>query len=227
MKLLSSITITLSLLLASTGMAATRTLDVQLNRLSASTDAFSELGIAPTDTGKLSIFFDGDAVPYHLTEVDDPVSGSYDRAFYHMIGLHIEIGAFSQSFSPLALNDDIVVQDASNLGADGYSDSFSAGIGSEQMFGSDLELDSLGVTSTSNAVDILATHDLPTAELINQIFNYRSFWFSFLDADDKRHEITTAALRFSEQKIPNVPLPAGFPLVLTGMFGMWFLRRKG
>lgn len=202
-----------------------RTITAHIASLTGSPDDFLLLGIAPTDTAEFSVTFDETLAPYDLSSVADATHGTYDRAFYSYQYVTLTIGAFSVDFTPLGFGDDIVVQDSSDNGTDGYQDSFLFGASDSPFSG--LELFFVGAGVSAEDENSLTGYEIPDESMLNALTpGYFVFSF-FAPGSNAPHEFEGIVTSYSvSDEMADVPLPAGLVLMLSALGSAALIKRR-
>ena len=218
--------VAVAMALPGAAQAATRTIDFTVDGFSvynySGADFFAELGFGTTGTISVSgsFSFDTDAAP-----LAGPYSySSNDRVYlpYQSFTVEISDGTDSRTLTGAAstsTSDRIIVRDGKST-----SDYFQVSSSTDQGFSSGYDLDyfyfqSYGASNTFSGLDV------PTVSELNSLpypfFNVR---IDEVDgggvADLYGQDVT-----FSKSSAV-IPLPAGLPLLLSGLAGLVWLRRR-
>jgi hypothetical protein len=213
---------------ASSAYAATRTYEADVQNIIADPGMFLALGIAPTTSGVMKLQFDDSVPAFHESAYAGPEK-SYQRASWHYTSFSFEIGGRTIAAAPPGISDKFTVSDGIADGSENALDFFTAKSFAYQDLGGGLMFKDMYFFLNDPDESKFSGTGLPSIDALNSL-SERVFYLNtryFTDVGEKDLSLRSYVLDFVEVPAP-VPLPAGLPLVVTGVagFAMFRFRRK-
>lgn len=214
--------------------AATRTIDIHINDLADYGGVFAALGIAPVSSATAQISFDDTAPIYRRS-----ITGlSYDRemAGYGYSAFSLTLGDLT--IEAIASNDQngmIMVGDAIGGGTRPGQDFVQIDSRVPKNLGGGLRLTRMSLFSFADNEDVLDGTGVPDLDALNALDSFSVFQMFIYDRQSRRQFVLgSSTVHYGD--LPEgpvddigpapVPVPAGLPLILTGLAGLFALRGR-
>lgn len=218
-----------AMLMAGQAQAVIRTLDVQVTNLVETGDFFGILGVTGPDPTSITarISFDTEATPYFRFSNRQSI-GDRDLAAFPYLSFVVTIGDVVVSAAPsVGQLDRILVADGVRDGTQNIPDTVEFHSRTVQPIGVGVALNEVFIGALGNDETTFTGTDIVDVATLNMLDTRESFLMRISNATgfaDLRSE-SADSLTFYEQTAV-VPLPPSLPLLLAGLSGLAWLRRR-